>query len=1169
VRRIVILLLPILTLVASAFAAPPLVVETDPLRPEEEQKHFHLPPGFQIELIVADPEIGQPMNMNFDAHGRLWITHVLEYPYPAKGEGVEPRDERFPQVGDHEPRDRLSVIENVGTPQQKITTFATGLNIPIGQMPTPRGSIVFSIPNLYFCPDADGDLKADSRDLLYGRFGNVDTHGMVSSLNRWIDGWIYATHGFRNTSHVKGADGLEFTMNSGNTFRFKEDGSHIEQFTWGQVNPFGLTFDPWGNAYTADCHSMPLTGLIRQAYYSSFGKPHDGLGFGPDMIDHIHGSTGICGAAWYDAPQFPADYRGCIFLCNPVNGIVHRDRIEFHGSSPWVVTQPEFITCDDGWFRPVDVKLGPDGAIYIADFYNCIIGHYEVPLDHPRRSRDKGRIWKITYHGDAEHTPPPATMPDLAALNLPQLIEQMGAANITIRTLATNEIFDRFGVEAIEPCTQLLLFGGRPEQIVGAGWLLERLNALTHDEFRLMSDSDSDLVRTHAARILAERPNWTSFESDEALQLLRDSQPMVSRAAADAIGRHPQQDLLEPLLFQLTQTDAADPFLRHTLRIAIRNALLVDDIAGSPATAQLLDEYGPDLADICLGAPTAPAAALLISAIEQGVKVEGKLTDVLRHTARYAPPDALKAFINELAKKDAPLPQQNRELQAIIGGLEARNAPPADFLGAWATALIQRLLAEQKSAGLDWSIRALPGRASDADAFAVQPRDYAGGTDKALFLSSLPRGERKVGIYASETFPCPPSLSFYLAGHDGPPEAPPKGQNLVRLRESDSNKIIASTAPPRNDLAQEVVWNLAEHAGKPVRVEIVDADDGTGYAWLAVGNFSLPDLNPAQFSARNAAAELIVKLKLPEFVAPLSAVVTDERASLAARLRWGSVLLSLQPDARLSALLDAVAGEFAPAALQSRILASVVSRDEKEISDCLTQLVKFAAAPEQRRIAEQLSADRAGSEALLALTAAGVSSPRLLLDPRIAERIKAGTDDGESKIARLVEGLPEPAAEVEKLISDRRKAFSSDGTTHDRGLALFKQHCAACHQLGAEGKKVGPGLDGIGQRGADRLFEDVLDPSRNVDAAFRTTNLLTKEGQVLSGLLVREEGATLILVDNKGKEFSVPKADVDEQSTSGLSLMPGNWGEVLPAADLNELVAELLRHTQSAVTSAR
>src|SRR4029078_921455 len=117
-------------------------------------------------------------------------------------------------------------------------------------------------------------------------------------------------------------------------------------------------------------------------------------------------------------------------------------------------------------------KLGPDGALYVADFYNCIIGHYEVPLDHPRRSRDKGRIWKVSYRGDAPHADPPAEMSDLSVLDLPQLIERLGDPNGAVNRLATNEIFDRFGPLAIEPCMQLLVVGSSPEQSVSAGWLL-------------------------------------------------------------------------------------------------------------------------------------------------------------------------------------------------------------------------------------------------------------------------------------------------------------------------------------------------------------------------------------------------------------------------------------------------------------------------------------------------------------------------------------------------------------------------------------------------------------------------------------------------------------------------------------------------------------------------
>ncbi|MFO1095970.1 MAG: c-type cytochrome [Planctomycetaceae bacterium] len=627
------------------------------------------------------------------------------------------------------------------------------------------------------------------------------------------------------------------------------------------------------------------------------------------------------------------------------------------------------------------------------------------------------------------------------------------------------------------------------------------------------------------------------------------------------LGRHPQQEFLLKLLNQLAQTPATDPFLRHTIRIAVRNHLLVDAIATSRPTRDLLDWHAAEIADIAPGAPTEPAADLLLTTLQQGVKLPGRQADQIRQVARYASPQRLHTFVDQLAGSKSPAPEQLRELLAVAAGLEARNVAPAEYVGRWADSLGKQFLAEQRNEGIDWTVRAVPGRPLEPDAFATQPRDYAGGSAKALFHSSLPKGERKTGIIRSEPFRCPANLTFFLAGHDGVPDKPLQQKNLVRLTLAGSGEVIASAPPPRNDVAQKVAWNLARHQNQPVRLEIVDGDDGTGFAWLAAGNFSLPALNPAEFSARDAAADLITRLKLESFAPRLAAIVGDEHASLPARLRWSGVLLALHPDARLSTLLAAVSGEFVDAGLQSRILSVIVSRDDAEIEDCLKQTVRTATAPQQRQLAEQLSADRAGAEALLTLTAAGLSSPRLLTDPRIVERVHAADPDSGARIAKLVAGLPEPAAEIEKLLADRRRAFASAGTNSERGRTVYKQHCAACHQLGNEGKKVGPVLDGIGLRGPDRLFEDILDPSRNVDAAFRTTTILNKQGQVLSGLLMREEGATLILVDNKGMEFAVPKADVEEQSTSGLSLMPGNWGEVIPAADLNELVAELLRHS--------
>ncbi|MBX3440704.1 MAG: hypothetical protein KF861_24650, partial [Planctomycetaceae bacterium] len=313
---------------SAAGQSPQLVAPTEALPPEEQRQQFHLPPGFEIQLIVSEDAIGQPMNLNFDAAGRLWITSSITYPYPTEGEGVEPRDANFGPAEPPPARDWVTVVEGIdanGKPQ-KVWKFAEGLNIPIGVLPIGDGAIVFDIPAITLRRDTNGDGQADASQRLMWGFGNIDTHGMNNAFTRWIDGWVYACHGFRNTSNVESIDGRTLTMNSGNTYRFRKDGTELEQFTWGQVNPYGLTFDPWGNLYSADCHSLPLTLLLRGAYYTSFGKPHDGLGFAPDMIDHNHGSTGICGCAWYEADHFPPEYQGCIFLCNPVTGRVHRDR---------------------------------------------------------------------------------------------------------------------------------------------------------------------------------------------------------------------------------------------------------------------------------------------------------------------------------------------------------------------------------------------------------------------------------------------------------------------------------------------------------------------------------------------------------------------------------------------------------------------------------------------------------------------------------------------------------------------------------------------------------------------------------------------------------------------------------------------------------------------------
>ena len=224
---------------------------TDPLSPEEERAGFQLPPGFVAELVAAEDQIAKPMNLAFDDRGRLWVSCSLEYPYAAP---LDAPSRDFIKV--FEDRDGDGTFETA-------TTFADGLNIPIGLVPVSDGVICFSIPNIWHLRDTDGDGRADERNVLYGPMGwERDTHGMCNAFRPGPDGWIYACHGFNNETTVSGRDGHAITMQSGNTFRFRPDGSRIEHYTWGQVNPFGMDFDAHGDLFTADCHTKPVTLLL-------------------------------------------------------------------------------------------------------------------------------------------------------------------------------------------------------------------------------------------------------------------------------------------------------------------------------------------------------------------------------------------------------------------------------------------------------------------------------------------------------------------------------------------------------------------------------------------------------------------------------------------------------------------------------------------------------------------------------------------------------------------------------------------------------------------------------------------------------------------------------------------------------------------------------------------
>ena len=773
-----------------------LVRESGPLTPQEELAGLRVPEGFEIQLFAAEPQINKPVNLAFDAKGRLWVTSSYEYPYAAAKERWA--DAEGSRVRDS--RDGIFILEDTNGDGRadKKTVFADGLNIPTGVLPYRNGCIAWSIPNIWFLEDTDGDDVCDKRTVLFGPLGwEKDVHGNCSSFRLGPDGWVYGTHGFSNTSHFKvrpenlqgakpGDQGTGLSLHSGNVYRFLPDGSRIELFTAGQVNPFGLAWDRWGHLYSADCHSAPVYQLIPGACYPSFGKPHDGLGFAPAMIEHTHGSTGICGIVYLDGNVWGPQWNDRTLIGNVVTSRVNLDRISYAGSTPKAHEEPDFITSEDPWFRPVDLRLGPDGSLYVADFYNKVIGHYEVPLTHPGRDKERGRIWRV--------------------------VKKSGAL---------------------------------PAQPLSGAVADLRFAART-----------GELSETNLAKMAA---------------FLKSPDPQERRVAVEALRRPISIEWLPRLLAVLAETPTEDSALRHLLRIVIREHLRLPGAMPMLGVQTMSTAVEEDVLAIArsLANNSEEVARYVFGRMRLHPALVQDAGAALTQLAGVLPAEELMDFVREKFAGDAG--RQTDLLVALVDGLQQRGDLPSGPVLAWGNQLAAALLKKiPDEPGPAWSNISLTPETPSP--WGIEPRSRArGGTVRVIssLASGMARAEQATGTLRSRPFTAPAQLSFWLCGHDGPPEQPALGLNVIKLVDSATGAELRRALPPRNDVAQEVKWDLQDLAGKQVCLELTDGAGGDAYAWLAAGDFDPPMIRVDTFGAKALTASRLSQLAaLLKYAAP-------------------------------------------------------------------------------------------------------------------------------------------------------------------------------------------------------------------------------------------------------------------------------------------------------------
>jgi putative heme-binding domain-containing protein len=872
---------------------------------------------------------------------------------------------------------------------------------------------------------------------------------------------------------------------------------------------------------------------------------------------HRHGSTALCGLAIEDGLAFPREFAGDIFVGDVLASRIHRDALEWRGSTPHLAARPDLVVSADPWFRPVDLVIGPDGALYVADFYNRIIGHYEVPLDHPGRDRTSGRIWRIAPRGAVAR---PLRL-ELRTRTAEQLVGAFFDRNATVRRLALDELTDRCRRDEALAAVDAALRSAPPwDDDHAAGLLLMARLRLAPEAFQNplpipVPAGAKPQARIAALRLLASAaPEGSAAPAIAAA--LRDPDPFVRRAAAAELSRRPQLEAIGPSLLAWRQAPGDDALLRHSLRIALRAQLAL------PGAFRVLEEI----------ARTTP---------ELGPADAGVRDELLQIAATIAAPEAPQFALRHSVDRLTRL----QLLEAHVSAQERSGGPISPEAWRLAEQLVPAVLEEalrEVEARAVWCNCPADGVPRSPDPWRLEARRCTDGVT-ATFLSSLPGGEALTGVLRSPPFQAPERLGVWIAGHDGPPDQAPQSANRVRVVTVEGERTIAEQTVPRHDVAHRREFDLSAAAGARVVLEVVDGDAGGAYAWLAVGRLddgvvAMPGADPSRSGGERQLALSLAGLLRgrdmgePPLDAPLSALLLDP--AFDPKTRAAAARAKLAPhEGRLPATARALAslvGEPAlPSAARDAIAHGLASACDAAASDAVkagrslaelaSSVLEPAAARLQLPLATALAGDAAGAGRLLDQVAAGRAPAALLLEPQLAEALSASLPEvAPTRIEQLTRGLKTRDERRPELLAKRRAALAQRGGDPLAGATQFERHCASCHAIGGRGATIGPQLDGVGRRGVERLLEDLFDPDRNVDPAFARTTLVLANGDLRSVLVRRRDPESLLVVDEQGREERIARAAVVRERPSSRSLMPGNLDETLDETATRDLLAWLL-----------
>lgn len=517
--------------------------------PEAERQSFIVADGFEVNLYAADPLIAKPIQMNFDAEGRLWLATSEVYPQ------IKPGQEANDKVLILEDKDGDGVAETT-------TVFADGLLIPTGIEPGDGGAYVANSTELLHLKDTNGDGKADSTRVVLSGFGTEDTHHLLHTLRWGHDGMLYMNQSVYIHSHIETPKGVR-RLNAGGVWRFRPESMDLDVFIKGLWNPWGHQVDQWGQSFLTDGAGNEGINyaLPGGSYAMADGASRILKGLNP-------GSPKYSGLEIVDGRHLPESWRGNLITNDFRGNRVCRFVVSDDGAGFASRERAELIKSSQVVFRPIDVKMGPDGAIYIADWYNPIIQHGEVDFRDPRRDQTRGRIWRVTAKGR-----PLVERPKLVGADVHALLEALKAPESFTRHHAKRVLKERGAAEVV-PALAAWIKGldsadSRSERHRLEGlWTYQSLDVVEPDLLSRLLESDEPNARAAAVRVVQF---WWDRLTDP-LELLAprvvDENPRVRLEAVRVLAHFPSEEASALALRALDKP--IDDFLDYALWLTAR-----------------------------------------------------------------------------------------------------------------------------------------------------------------------------------------------------------------------------------------------------------------------------------------------------------------------------------------------------------------------------------------------------------------------------------------------------------------------------------------------------------------------------------------------------------------------------------------------------------------------